>query len=227
MRRWIFLIACIIANSLVAQDSTDWMKTYDFVYLDEVLDHAQYEVRYAGTNNFVGKKVDGYHSKRLVMTRQAAEALAKAEDTLYKMGYGLKIFDTYRPQRAVNHFMRWARVPADTLTKAQFYPQQKKSLLFKLGYIASRSGHSRGSTIDLTLYHLSDGSEVDMGGPYDFFGERSHHTYTDVTEAQQVHRTALKITLVEVGFKPYSKEWWHYTLLHEPYPKKYFDFVVE
>lgn len=221
---WLTFIYNLSVN---AQVDTGWMKQYDFVYLDEILENAQYEVRYASRNNFLGKEVDGYHSERLVMTRQAAEALAAAEKMFNRKGYGLKIFDTYRPQRAVNHFMRWAKVPSDTLTKSAFYPEQKKSQLFKLGYISSRSGHSRGSTIDLTLYHLSDGREVDMGGSYDYFGERSHHVFTDLSKRQATQRRMLKSILLIVGFKPYSKEWWHYTLKNEPYPKRYFDFIVE
>lgn len=210
-------------SSFFAQSS---INEYDFVYLDQYLTQAKYDVRYAGNNNFVGQPIDGYTSTRLVMTRQAAMALQQAEKELEKKGFGLKIFDTYRPQRAVEHFRRWARDPADTLMKQPFYPHLPKDQLFKLGYISTRSGHSRGSTIDCTLYHLATGEEVDMGGPYDYFSELSHHGYTEISSAQKSNRELLRITLSNHGFRSYSKEWWHYTLRGEPYPKTYFDFVV-
>lgn len=212
--------------SLNGQEDNEWMKEKGFVFLDEILDNAIYEPRYHSNNNFVGQQVDGYHTDRLVLTKQAAKALKKAEITFANMGYGLKIFDTYRPQQAVNHFIRWSKDVNDTLTKAIFYPEQDKRNLFQLGYISTRSGHSRGSTIDLTLYHLDSGEDVDMGGPYDFFGEISHHIYDKISAHQKKHRYLLKSTLSECGFRAYSKEWWHYTLRNEPYPKTFFDHVV-
>ncbi len=221
---WIILLMyCTL--SLHAQRDT--MLKWDFVYLDEVLHQSQYEVRYHGINNFIGKKIDGYHSDRLVMTSQAAAALQKAEHLLDSMGLGLHIYDTYRPQRAVDHFQSWANNPSDTLTKAIFYPDQKKKDLFHLGYIASRSGHSRGSTIDLTIYALDDGLPIDMGGAYDFFGIISHHGYEAITLEQKANRILLKNIMAQCGFRSYDKEWWHYTLVDEPYPDRYFDFIVE
>lgn len=214
-------------TSLCAQDDSNWMETYDFVYLDNVLTNAQYDIRYAGENNFVGKVVDGYKVKRLVLTNAAAKALKRAEKKFLSLGYGLKIFDTYRPQRAVDHFKIWANNITDTLTKATFYPHQDKKQLFNLGYISSRSGHTRGSTIDLTLYILDTGVEVDMGGSYDFFGEVSHHSFTKLKKEQLEVRQLLKQVLSDCGFRSYSKEWWHYTLRKEPYPKTYFNHVVE
>lgn len=204
----------------------DWMKEYDFVFLDEVLESTQYEVRYHSHDNFIGKPIEGYFSDRLVMTRTAALALKTAEKSFKKKGYCLKIFDTYRPQRAVNNFISWSKLEADTIMKAAYYPEQEKQNLFKLGYISTRSGHSRGSTIDLTLANLETGEEIDMGGPYDFFGAVSHHSFSDLTPTQLSNRRLLKDTLWNAGFRSYSKEWWHYTLNDEPYPKQYFDFLV-
>jgi len=228
MNRLIFSYLCLLTVlPLQSQRANAWMDSLDFVFLDTMLVHAQYEVRYAGTDNFVGDTVAGYDCDRLVLTRQAAVALAKAEATLAEEGYGLKIFDTYRPQRAVDHFKRWAKIPGDTLTKQAFYPELDKSNLFKLGYISNRSGHSRGSTVDLTLYHLSDGKEVDMGAPYDFFGEISHHDYTRLSKTQLQHRQLLKSHMNKANFRPYSKEWWHYTLRDETYWGVFHDEVVK
>ena len=215
----------IFGNIIVAQDD-DWMQEYDFVFLRDHLTQAIYDIRYASDNNFVGRPIDGYETAKLVMTQEAAEALMQVEQQLKKSGYGLKIFDTYRPQRAVNQFKAWATIPQDTLTKKDFYPHQDKSKLFQLGYISSRSGHSRGSTIDLTLYHLESKKEVDMGAPYDFFGEISHHDYQHLSNRQIENRKLLKRIMYRYGFIAYSKEWWHYTLHNEPYPNKYFDFIV-
>lgn len=208
-----------------AQDS--WMQEKGFVYLDEVLDHALYEVRYYGSNNFIGRPIDGYQTNRPVMTHQAATALREAEQLLYKQGWCLKIFDTYRPQRAVNDFITWSRLEVDTLMKSVYYPYIAKEHLFRLGYIATRSGHSRGSTIDLTLASIYTGKEADMGGAYDYFGEVSHHSYDQLTRSQRTLRQLLKKIMNQVGFRSYVKEWWHYTLNQEPYPDTYFDFVVE
>jgi len=175
---YILLVISGLSSHLNAQDN--WMEHYDFVYLDDILQKAIYDVRYASEYNFVGTTVNGYHSERLVMTRKAALALSRAEQKFNELGYGLKIFDTYRPQRAVDHFVTWAKDRSDTLTKKIFYPNQDKRYLFNLGYISSRSGHTRGSTIDLTLYSLEDGLEVDMGGPYDYFGVVSQSSNLDI-----------------------------------------------
>ncbi|MCL4118219.1 UNVERIFIED_CONTAM: hypothetical protein GTU68_063396 [Idotea baltica] len=202
------------------------MEEYNFVYLDEILDFAKYEVRYNSDDNFIGQPIEGYNSNRLVLTREATLALKKVEEQLKTKGLCLKIFDTYRPQRAVNNFISWSKVQEDTLMKPSYYPEQKKNELFKLGYISTRSGHSRGSTIDLTIAYINTGEEVDMGGPYDFFGDISHHSYSDLHPEQLNNRLLLKNTMWNAGFRSYSKEWWHYTLNNEPYPKIYFDHVV-
>ena len=220
------LIAICFLSTTHGISQNEWMSTYDFVYLDEYLDHAHYEVRYHGTHNFVGDTITGYLSDRVVMTKAAAVALQKIEASLWNEGYCLKIFDTYRPQRAVDHFKNWSQDHSDTLTKKEFYPKQIKAQLFNLGYISSRSGHSRGSTIDLTLANKESGTEIDMGSPYDFFGSISHHTSTAVTQEQHSNRLLLKTAMNRYGFRSYSKEWWHYTLNGEPYKDRYFDFVV-
>ncbi len=225
-RLYIISLFTMTLCQVSAQETQVWMDSLGFVYLDEVLTHAIYDVRYASDHNFVGKKIEGYHTDRIVITASAAKALKSVEDRLYKLGYGLKIFDTYRPQTAVNHFIDWAKDPADTLTKQEFYPEKDKKNLFQLGYISTRSGHSRGSTIDLTLYHIRDNKEIDMGSPYDFFGEISHHDYSKVTKTQLKNRFFLKTMMYDGGFRSYSKEWWHYTLRGEPYPKTFFDCIV-
>lgn len=198
-----------------------------FVYLDEVIAGAQYELRYITDNNFVGKPIDGYVAPVPIMSAAGAEALAQVQATLEPDGYGLKIFDAYRPQKAVNHFKAWSADAEDTLMKEQYYPELDKANLFKLGYIASKSGHSRGGTVDLTLVMLETGAEVDMGGPYDFFGEISHYNTSEISKEQRANRERLRKVMEQFGFKGYSKEWWHFTLVSEPFPKQYFDFDVE
>ncbi|MCM3748622.1 M15 family metallopeptidase [Paenibacillus pasadenensis] len=198
-----------------------------FVYLDEVIPNAQYEIRYFGEHNFVGRKINGYNAPLAIMTKQAAAALKEVQQWLALKGYGLKIFDAYRPAKAVQQFVAWSKDPKDQKMKKEFYPQVDKSKTFKLGYISSRSGHSRGSTVDLTLYSLKTGKEVDMGSPYDFFGDISSHGTKKIGKEQALARSVLKRAMERSGFEAYSKEWWHYTLEKEPYPKRYFDFNVE
>ena len=198
-----------------------------FVYLDEVIPTAQFDIRYFGENNFVGERITGYKAPFAIMTLEAAEALRKVQADLMEQGYNLKIFDAYRPQKAVQHFKAWSKDAKDTKMKEQYYPDVDKRRLFQLGYIASRSGHSRGSTVDLTLVYLETGEEVDMGSPFDFFGEISHHDTKLITEEQKANRQILKEAMQKHGFRPYSREWWHYTLENEPFPSQYFDFDVE
>jgi len=198
-----------------------------FVYVDEVIPAARFDNRYFGEYNFVGTRIDGYNAPFAILTKEAAEALKRVSDDLAEEGYGILIYDAYRPQKAVNHFVAWSRDPSDTKMKDDFYPEVDKSRLFELGYIASKSGHSRGSTVDLTLVRLDTGELVDMGGPYDFFGPLSHHGTDLVTEEQTANRNILKETMEKHGFAAYDQEWWHYTLKPEPYPDTYFDFDVE
>ena len=197
-----------------------------FVYVSDVIPAIREEIRYAGSHNFVGRPVDGYAAPRAVLTCEAAAALARAAEAFAAKGYGLLVYDGYRPQRAVNHFMRWAEDTADTAAKAEFYPTLPKEELFARGYIAKRSGHSRGSTVDLTLLD-GDGHPLDMGGGFDWFLPVSGHDYAGLTGAQKANRLLLKQGMVDAGFLPYSEEWWHYRLADEPYPDTYFDFVIE
>ena len=171
-------------------------------------------------------RVDGYERPVAYLTKEAAAALKAASDECVARGYRLKVYDAYRPQRAVSRFMRWAKDVGDTRMKAPFYPNLDKSVLFEQGYIAEKSGHSRGSTVDLTLFDMKTGKEVDMGGTFDWFGEESHPDYTGVTEEQLANRMLLREIMLAHGFKPLAEEWWHFTLKDEPYPDTYFDFPV-
>ncbi len=198
-----------------------------FVYVDEVIPTAQYEIRYFTDYNFVGARLDGYNAPYAILTKQAAEALKEAHDFLAPKGYGLKIFDAYRPAKAVRQFVAWSKDASDQRMKEEFYPEVDKAKAFKLGYISSRSGHSRGSTVDLTLFERKTGKEADMGSPFDFFGDISSHGTPEIGKAPAERRALLKRAMELAGFKPYSKEWWHYTLEKEPFPKKYFDFDIE
>lgn len=198
-----------------------------FVYVDEVIPDIVQELRYYGSNNFTGRPVAGYNANRAILTAAAAKALQRVQQELKLQGLGLKIFDAYRPVRAVNDFIRWAADPHDQKMKAQYYPDIEKSELFKRGYIATRSGHSRGSTVDLTIIRLDTGEELDMGSPFDFFGPVSRHNSPLITAEQAKNRKLLRDLMVKHGFVPYNEEWWHYRLKDEPYPNTYFDFMVE
>lgn len=202
-------------------------KPEDFVYLLDLEPSIKIELRYFSNNNFIGQPIDGYHRSTIIVSKPTALALQKVQNDLEKKGLGLKIFDAYRPQQAVNHFVRWAKVLNDTLMKQSYYPDVPKSELFKRGYIASKSGHSRGSTVDLTLIALDSGNELDMGSPYDFFGVQSHPFYKKITDKQRKNRMLLRRLMLKNGFKPYENEWWHFTLRDEPFPNQYFDFPVK
>lgn len=182
------------------------------------------DMRYFGTRNFVGTRVDGYEAPVCLLTQQAATALAAVQRDLKPRGLGLKVFDCYRPARGVRHFVRWAR-EADNSTKAEFYPHVAKTNLFREGYISSRSGHSRGSTVDLTLVKLTGNEELDMGTPFDFLSPQAGMNGKVSAEAR-ANRKILADAMRARGFIPYEKEWWHFTLRHEPFPNSYFDFPV-
>ena len=198
-----------------------------FVSLREYAPEIALEIRYYTDYNFVGKRVDGYEQPEALMTIEAAKALKAANEELMKQGYRIKVYDAYRPQKAVNHFVRWAKDLKDTKMKKDFYPEKNKSVLFKEGYIASRSGHSRGSTVDLTIVHIDTGKDVDMGGTFDYFGTLSHPSYKNITKQQYDNRMLLRDAMIRHGFKPISTEWWHFTLKNEPYPNTYFPFPVK
>jgi D-alanyl-D-alanine dipeptidase len=183
------------------------------------------EMRYAGSHNFVGRPIDGYEAPRCLLTKPAATALAGVAKDVAAYGLVIKVFDCYRPTRAVANFVRWARDLKDTAGKAEFYPDVDKRTLFRDGYIASLSGHSRGSTVDLTLAH-PDGRELDMGTPFDFFSPKSWPNSAGVSHDAMVNRGELRTAMQHNGFRPYDREWWHFTLRGEPFPDTYFDFPV-
>jgi len=198
----------------------------DFVLLTDVVPDAILEIRYYSTYNFVGDRIDGYEEPIALITKEAAVKLKEVSDELVKKGYRLKIFDAYRPQKAFTHFINWAKNIEETKMKEYFYPNLDKSVLFDQGYIAEKSGHSRGSTVDLTLFDMKTEKEVDMGGTFDYFGELSHPDYKDITEEQYNNRMILREAMTNHGFKPLVEEWWHFTLENEPYSDTYFTFPV-
>lgn len=223
----LFLVASFCCRSAVAPGTagTNGLPP-GFVYVDQLVPDVVVDLRYFGSHNFVGGRVDGYEAPRAILTRRAAEALAAVEAELLPFDFGLKIFDAYRPQRAVDHFVRWARDLHDTSTKAEFYPHVAKTDLFREEYIAARSGHTRGSTVDLTIVRKADGAELDMGSPFDYFGPESWPAYDGLTAEQRAHRLLLRTLMTKHGFRPYEREWWHFTLKDEPFPETYFDFPV-
>ena len=224
---WAGAIAALLTTLLAGCAHLDAAKCDGgFVPLAEAVPDAILEIRYYSTYNFVGDRVDGYERPVAYLTKEAAAALRAASDDCVARGYRLKVYDAYRPQRAVSHFMRWAKDVGDVRMKPYFYPNLDKSVLFDQGYIAEKSGHSRGSTVDLTLFDMKTEKELDMGGTFDWFGEESHPDYKGVTEAQLANRMLLREIMLAHGFKPLAEEWWHFTLKDEPYPDTYFDFPV-
>lgn len=222
----IFLVIAFLITPVNAQKSVSADDPSGFVILSEVVPDIIQEIRYYSTYNFVGDRIDGYEKPRALMTIEAAQALKKVSDDVINQGYRLKIFDAYRPQMAVDHFVRWAENISDTRMKKYFYPQVDKSRLFIEGYIDAKSGHSRGSTVDLTLFDMNTGKELDMGGTFDYFGELSHPDYKGELTAQQLkNRQILRDAMIKHGFKPLDTEWWHFTLKNEPYPNTYFTFT--
>lgn len=202
------------------------MDSSGFVLLSDYLPHIVQEIRYYSTYNFVGDRIDGYEEPCAVITKEAARALKAVSAEMIVCGYRLKVFDAYRPVCAVKAFGLWGIEDQDNRMKEYFYPDLEKGELFLKGYIAKRSSHSRGSTIDLTLLDMKSGKELDMGSPFDFFGEISHFAYEGITEEQRENRKILRNAMVRNGFKPSEREWWHFTLLDEPYPDTYFEFPV-
>ena len=198
-----------------------------FVYVTDAVPDVILEIRYYSAYNFVGKRIDDYLAPVAIISEPAAEALKQVNGDLRSQGYAIKVFDAYRPQGAVAHFMRWAADVNDMSTKAYFYPEIAKDRIIPEGYVSERSGHSRGSTIDLTLVDMLTGRELDMGTPFDFFGPRSHHGTDLITAEQTANRLILKEAMEKAGFNPYDEEWWHYTLRDEPYPDTYHTFPVK
>lgn len=200
-----------------------------FTYLKKENPTLILDLRYATSENFTGKIVTGYTSEKAIGTKALSIALRKVQALLRSKGLGLKVFDAYRPQSAVDAFISWAASASDTLKKREYYPNLKKEDLFELGYIAEKSGHTRGSTIDVTLVYLKGrrkGKEIDMGGKWDYFGEASHFNYQKISPKQIENRRLLRDLMIEGGFNPYEKEWWHFSLKNEPFPTTYFDFPL-
>jgi D-alanyl-D-alanine dipeptidase len=216
----VVLLVALSAPSALAQD-----RPPAFVDAAAVVPGLIVDMRYAGSHNFVGRPIDGYDAPRCLLTRQAADALADVAGDLAPRGLHIKVFDCYRPTRAVANFARWARDLKDTAGKAEFYPDVDKRDLFRDGYIASRSGHSRGSTMDLTLAQ-ADGTALDMGTPFDFFSPKSWPADTGISAAAHANRMLLAAAMGRRGFRGYDREWWHFTLRHEPFAATYFDFPV-
>ena len=190
--------------------------THGFVSVGEVIPDVLLDIRYYSSFNFIGERIDGYEEPAALLTREAAQALKEASNEAMEQGFRLKVFDAYRPQKSVDHFVRWAKDPEDIRMKAFFYPDLEKKKIIPQGYIAEHSGHSRGSTVDL----------VDMGGTFDFFGELSHPDYSGVSEVQHANRMLLQSLMAKHGFRPLKTEWWHFTLENEPWPDTYFTFSV-
>lgn len=200
--------------------------TSGFVSAGEAIPDVLLDIRYYSSFNFIGERIDGYEEPTALLTREAAQALKTVSEEAMERGLRLKIFDAYRPQKAVDHFMRWAKDPDDIRMKQYFYPGLEKKDIIPQGYIAEHSGHSRGSTVDLTLFDMSLQQDLDMGGTFDFFGEKSHPDYAGTTAEQHENRMLLQRLMVQHGFRPLKTEWWHFTLENEPWQDTYFTFPV-
>lgn len=221
------LLLLLIGFSSSAPKQEQQLDKSGFVQIHEAIPNITYDIRYQSTDNFVGAVVDGYKVPTAYISKEAAEALKKVQADLNTEGLGLKIFDAYRPQKAVDHFVRWGKAVADTLTKSKYYPEINKARVFELGYVAKKSGHTRGSTVDLTIIYMEALTEMDMGSGWDYFGAISHHDSPLVDSVHTAHRNKLRNLMKTHGFKEYSNEWWHYTLANEPYPDTYFNFDVK
>ena len=219
---FIFIFLSFIQITLASEISYD---KSDFVPVSSVIYDAAYDIRYYSSNNFTGNRIRGYNAPVAYMTKESLKALSIAAADLRKKGYRILIWDTYRPQKAVDNFVEWINNPKDKGDKS-FFPNLKKTDLVKGNYIAEKSGHSRGSTVDLTLIK-KDGSYVDMGGTFDLFSEVSHPDYKNLTKEQRKNRKILYHAMLKAGFKGIDSEWWHFTLKNEPYPDTYFDFDIE
>ena len=198
-----------------------------FLYVDEVIDDCIVDAKYAGTDNFLGRAVDGYNAPLVVVTQAVADRLVLAAAALREKGLILKIFDAYRPQRAVDDFVRWGKDPEDCRRKPVHYPNEEKRDMFLKGYIALKSGHTRGCAVDLTLVDKRTHQELDMGSIFDFMDLRSHHGAPGLSALQEGNRALLRDALCGHGFRLYQEEWWHYIAVPEPWPDTYFDFPIE
>ena len=234
-------VRSVLTKHVVPEDDNS-----EFVTITDAVPDAILEIRYFSTYNFVGQRIDGYLEPTALLTRRAADSLQAVNKDVMAQGYRLKIYDAYRPQKGVDHFVRWAKDIPDTLMKAYFYPDLNKDVLFPQNYIAEKSGHTRGSTVDLTLFDMATEKELDMGGTFDWFGEESHPDFCgnpetgeytgdnskspvgrSITAEQFANRMLLRQAMLRHGFKPIDSEWWHFTLADEPFPDTFFTFPVK
>lgn len=197
-----------------------------FIFLDKVLSGVRWDSKYSTWDNFTGKPVDGYVVNRIAGTYELADSLLNVKKLAAAKGYGLLLWDGYRPQRAVNCFLKWSGQAENGSTKKRYYPYISRNEMIKKGYVASKSSHSRGSAVDLTLYMLDTGELVPMGSGFDFMDERSHHGAKEILKSEALNRQLLCSIMENSGFNSYNCEWWHYVLKNEPYPNSYFDFPV-
>jgi zinc D-Ala-D-Ala dipeptidase len=198
----------------------------DFAFVDELVPGVRWDAKYATWDNFTGKPVDGYQANRIAGTKALCAALERALGKAESLGFGLLLWDGYRPQRAVDCFLRWSKRPEDGQTKSRHYPNIGRAEMLEKGYVAAKSGHSRGSTVDLTLYHLATGELAPMGSDHDLMDPISHHGAKGITPVAEINRQYLCSIMKACGFSSYDCEWWHYTLNDEPYPDTYFDFPI-
>lgn len=223
----VLLTVLIVLNACSGRKQADWIKDDEFVDIMEIIPSVQLDIRYYTKNNFTGSRIDGYDAPKCLLTREAALALKNLQKELAAKQQSLKIFDCYRPQRAVDHFVRWAKDLSDVKMKSEYYPSIDKKNLFIDGYIAEKSGHSRGSTVDLTIIDLNSNRELDMGTHFDFFDPLSHTANSRISKSQHANRVILKSVMERNDFKNLKEEWWHFTFKNEIYPQKYFNFKVE
>ena len=209
-------------NLLTAQDYKDILIDVSSLDSDIILD-----LKYRGINNFTSTKVPGYYKNLLLLTKPAAKALISAQQNFKLLGFSIVVFDGFRPQKAVDYFVEWTKRKNDTLTKSMYYPELQKDQLLNQGYIASKSGHSRGSTVDVGLVSLTSGKLIDMGTIFDYFGEASWTESKSVSDIHYRNRQLLKDIMEKHGFLNFKKEWWHFTLKKEPFKSQYFDFDIE
>ena len=225
MKKIIMTFAILVSVSMPAWAETVSYDKTDFAEISSAIDDAAFDIRYYSPNNFTGNKIAGYKAPRAYLTKEALSALAKAAEDLRSKGYRLLIWDSYRPQKAVDNFVRWINDANDEGDKS-FYPNLQKSELLAGNYIMAKSGHTRGSTVDLSIIK-KDGSFVDMGGTFDLFSEVSHPDYENITQEQKNNRKILHDAMIKAGFKGIDSEWWHFTLENEPYEDTYFNFDIE
>ena len=247
---WMLILLLVVSVCVVftcCNDDDDIPMTEDtsqFVTITDVIPDVILEIRYFGTYNFVGARIDGYLEPTALLTRKAADSLRAVSEDVKAQGYRLKIYDAYRPQCGVDHFVRWAADIDDVAMKQYFYPDLNKNVLFKEDYIMEKSGHTRGSTVDITLFDMRTEKELDMGGTFDWFGPESHPDFCgdpetgkytggtslagrSITAEQFAHRMILRRAMLSHGFKALDSEWWHFTLKDEPFPDTYFTFPVK